>query len=65
MKNSRSIFRLFFTTVLIFILPLFSFPQEQIEVKRVEFEKGKSSATITGELKGDQIIDYVLYAKAG
>ena len=65
MNNPNSIFRLFFTAVLIFILPLFSFSQDQIEVKKVEFEKGKSSAMISGKLKGEQIIDYVLNAKAG
>lgn len=65
MKNPYSNFRAIFIAVFLFILPLLAFSQEQIQVKKVEFEKGKSGATISGEINGDQIIDYVLDAKAG
>ena len=36
-----------------------------IQTKPVQFENGKSSAAVTGTLKGDQTIDFSLQAKAG
>jgi hypothetical protein len=36
-----------------------------IEVRPVKFSPGKSSATVTGTLRGDQTIDYTLDAKGG
>ena len=38
---------------------------QDIETKRVQFEKGKNSATIEAAIKGDQIIDYLLNAQKG
>jgi len=63
MKNPYSNSKAILMAVLLFTLPYLSFSQEQIEVKKVAFEKGKSSTIITGEIKRDQIIDYVLNAK--
>lgn len=42
-----------------------TFAQAEIETKPVHFKSGTSSSEITGELKGYQIIDYTLAAKAG
>ncbi len=39
--------------------------QPQIEQRPVPFKTGESSATIQGQLKGDQTIDYTLRAAAG
>jgi hypothetical protein len=36
-----------------------------IRRERIQFEKGKSGTTITGKIKGDQIVDYQLRAGAG
>ena len=38
---------------------------EEIQSHAVTFNKGGSSATITGKIKGSQTIDYFLSAKAG
>jgi hypothetical protein len=38
---------------------------DEIRQERVHFKAGASSATITGTIKGDQTIDYLLGAKAG
>jgi hypothetical protein len=37
----------------------------EIQTQPVQFDKGSSSATIKGSLKGDQTIDYTLRARAG
>lgn len=37
----------------------------QIRKERVAFEKGASSATIRGSVKGDETVDYLLNARAG
>lgn len=37
----------------------------EIESRPVQFAKGASSATVKGQLKGDQTVDYKLRAKAG
>jgi hypothetical protein len=39
--------------------------EESIVTKRVQFARGSSSSTLKGALKGDEIHDYVLSAKAG
>jgi hypothetical protein len=39
--------------------------EESIVTKRVQFAHGSSSATVKGVLKGDEIHDYVIGAKAG
>lgn len=39
--------------------------QAQIRTERVQFAKGASSKTITGTLKGDASVDYVVGARAG
>ncbi|MGB7949314.1 MAG: PliI family lysozyme inhibitor of I-type lysozyme [Candidatus Binatia bacterium] len=36
-----------------------------IRREQIQFEKGKSGTTITGKIKGDQIVDYQLRASAG
>ena len=36
-----------------------------VETRTLSFAKGTSSATVKGTLKGDQIVDYTLRAKAG
>jgi hypothetical protein len=36
-----------------------------IRQEHIQFEKGASSATLTGNIKGDQIVDYQLRARAG
>jgi Periplasmic lysozyme inhibitor of I-type lysozyme len=36
-----------------------------IRQEQIQFEKGKSGTTITGKIKGDQIVDYQLRAGAG
>lgn len=36
-----------------------------IESRPVHFAKGSSSATLTGSIKGDQIVDYKLRTRAG
>jgi hypothetical protein len=36
-----------------------------IRREQIQFEKGKSGTTITGKIKGDQIVDYQLRAGAG
>ncbi len=59
--------RLFSAAMLSFALAL-SVPvaaQSPVQSKRVQFAPGKSSATITGTLKGEQTIDYLVGAKAG
>jgi len=38
---------------------------QSIREERVKFKAGTSSAELTGSLKGDQIVDYVLGARAG
>jgi nitrous oxidase accessory protein NosD len=40
-------------------------PASAIESRPVRFAKGASAATLKGSLKGEQIIDYTLRAKAG
>ena len=37
----------------------------QIETRRVSFAAGTSGATIQGDIRGDQIVDYVLGAAGG
>jgi hypothetical protein len=36
-----------------------------IRQEQIQFEKGASSATLTGNIRGDQIVDYQLRARAG
>lgn len=36
-----------------------------IRQEQIQFEKGKSGTTITGKIKGDQMVDYQLRASAG
>lgn len=37
----------------------------QIEERRVQFAPGTSSATVEGQIQGDEIVDYLLNARAG
>ncbi|SIN65580.1 hypothetical protein [Algoriphagus halophilus] len=46
-------------------MPLLAYSQSEIQTKKINFEKGKSEITIEDFIKGDQIIDYILNAKAG
>jgi Periplasmic lysozyme inhibitor of I-type lysozyme len=39
--------------------------EADIRREQIQFEKGKSGTTITGKIKGDQIVDYQLRASAG
>lgn len=39
--------------------------QSMIQSKRVQFAPGKSAATVSGSLKGDQTVDYLVGARAG
>jgi hypothetical protein len=55
--------------VIVAVIPVITIPAEA-ELKnpiqeRVKFEKGTSSVTIKGQLKGDETVDYVLRAGAG
>jgi hypothetical protein len=55
--------------VIVAVIPLITIPAEA-DLKnpiqeRVSFAKGASSATIKGQLKGDETVDYVLRASAG
>ncbi|MEN2281354.1 hypothetical protein AAGF08_04385 [Algoriphagus sp. SE2] len=61
---SRSFNRCLFLFLLL-STPFQSFSQEEIQVKKFEFEKGKSSTVIKGKIKGYQTIDYVINAKEG
>jgi hypothetical protein len=45
--------------------PLPSLAQQAPTTKRVQFKPGASSATISGTIKGDQTIDYLVNAKQG
>lgn len=38
---------------------------DDIRTERVQFKKGESSAVVEGKIKGFEIVDYVLGAKAG
>ncbi|MBV1841566.1 MULTISPECIES: hypothetical protein [Photobacterium] len=38
---------------------------DDIRTERVQFKKGESSAVVEGKIKGYEIVDYVLGAKAG
>lgn len=42
----------------------FSMAGVNIRQEQIQFEKGKSGATITGKIKGDQMVDYHLRASA-
>jgi len=48
-----------------FALMLGAVAQAQIRTERVQFAKGASSKTITGSLKGDASVDYIVGARAG
>ena len=61
MKLSGFVPLLFFVTSFIDL----ALAQDGIITKRVQFASGKSSSTMKGTLKGDEIRDYVLGAKAG
>ena len=37
----------------------------EIHEERIQFEAGKSGATINGQIKGYKIVDYLLHAEAG
>jgi len=50
--------------LLLVVCPL-SVAAESIEVKRISFAAGTSSATVKGSITGDKIVDYKLGAKAG
>lgn len=50
------------TTPVMFSTPAFSV---SIRKERVQFQAGKSSKTIQGTIKGEQIVDYLINAKAG
>jgi hypothetical protein len=39
--------------------------QPSIRKEQIRFAKGESSATIKGQIKGDQIVDYTLTANTG
>ncbi|MFZ5506480.1 MAG: hypothetical protein ACOY7P_13425 [Pseudomonadota bacterium] len=47
------------------LLPASAWAADTIESIPVRFAKGASSATLTGTLKGDRIVDYRLRARAG
>ncbi len=49
----------------LFAATSWALPASAIESRAVHFSKGASSAALKGSLKGDQIIDYKLRAKAG
>jgi hypothetical protein len=51
------------TVYLLCNLPAFS--AEQIRQEQIQFDKGANSARVSGKIKGYQIIDYQLRAKAG
>lgn len=51
-------------TAALFILPLATWAQD-IQQERVEFAPGATGATLDGTITGDEVIDYVLAAKAG
>lgn len=54
-------------TIALALLILFpaSVPAASIEARRVSFAPGTSSATVKGSIRGDEIVDYKLGAKAG
>lgn len=58
-------FRIAMTWVWMLLVPCSLSVADEIEVKRVHFAAGASSATIKGSLAGYQTIDYRLGAKAG
>lgn len=51
--------------VILTVLAAASALGQGIRQERVSFKAGTSSATITGSLKGDQTVDYLLGARAG
>jgi hypothetical protein len=53
------------TLAWVLLLPCSIAVADEIEVKRVQFAAGKSSATLKGSLAGYKIIDYRLGARAG
>ena len=50
---------------LVLVLSIAHLQAQDIETKRVQFEKGMNSATVEDKIKGDQIVDYILNAQKG
>jgi hypothetical protein len=62
----RKIFSALLLATLVTAPALFSTPAlSEIRKERVQFQPGKLSKTIQGTIKGDQIVDYLINAKAG
>jgi hypothetical protein len=62
----RKIFSALLLAALITTPALFSTPAlSEIRQERVQFQPGKTSKTIQGRIKGEQIVDYLVNAKAG
>lgn len=57
--------RPFVLTVAALALMLVGVAQAQVRTDRVQFAKGASSKTITGSIKGDESVDYLVGARAG
>lgn len=56
----------FLATVMFLLMGASSiFAQEFAQTKEIKFARGKSSATVTGTLNGDESMDYSLGARAG
>lgn len=54
-----------FAAILLISTPYASSAQQAIPQKAISFQKGASSATVKGTLKGEQTIDYTINARAG
>ena len=52
-------------SILIFILSLYQLSAQDIQTKRIEFEKGQSGTTIEASITGDEIIDYLVNVQKG
>lgn len=62
----RKIFSTLLLTTLITTPLLLSIPAlSEIRKERVQFSVGKTSKTIQGRIKGDQVVDYLVNAKVG
>jgi hypothetical protein len=62
----RKLFSALLLTALITTPAMFSTPAlSEIRKERVQFQSGTSGTTIQGKIKGEQIVDYLINAKAG
>ena len=62
MKITNILIKSLFTEIMLFPLMLFA---QDMQVKTIKFETGKSSAVVTGSITGYQTIDYKFSANAG